>query len=169
VTWLLKLYPPRWRQRYGGELTEWVAAQPFSIGAAVDLIAGAIDAWLHPQLAGPATPDTRGDVSMIARMMQLKCAGYGPDVTASDKRKSAAVIIGGALGLTPLWLWAQWRQDNVYVLALAPMAYFLPYLVSLHYTSLKGRSARAQTILIGGLGVALAAFLVGVAWISMKI
>jgi hypothetical protein len=106
---------------------------------------------------------------MIARMMELQCAGYGPHVTASDTRRSAAVIIGGALGLTPLWLWAQWRQENVYVLALAPMAYLFPYLVSLHYTSLKGRSARTQIVLIGGLGVALAAFFVVVGWISTKI
>ena len=55
------------------------------------------------------------------------------------------------------------------MLALAPMAYLLPYLLSLHYTSLKGRSARAQAILIGGLGVALAAFFMGVGWISTKI
>jgi hypothetical protein len=169
VTWLLKLYPPRWRQRYGGELAELVATRPFSIGAAVDLIAGAIDAWLYPQLADPEPSKARGEIPMIARMMPLKCAGGGPDATVSDKRKSAAVMIGGALGLTPLWLWAQWRQDNVYVLALAPMAYFLPYLVSLRYTSLKGRSSRAQTILIGGLGVALAAFFVLVGWIGTKI
>jgi hypothetical protein len=169
VTWLLKLYPPRWRRRYGAELTELVVAQPFSIGAAVDLMAGAIDAWLHPQLAGPKAPHSRGDVPMIARMMQLKCAGYGPDVTASDKRKSTVVILGGTLALTPLWLWAQWRQENAYVLALAPMAYLLPYLFSLHYTSLKGRSTRAQAILIGGLGVALAAFFVVVGWISTQV
>jgi hypothetical protein len=169
VRWLLKLYPPRWRRRYEGELTELIAAHPFSLGAALDLLAGAIDAWLHPQLATAETPDSKGDVPMIARMMQLKCAGYGPDVTASDKRKSVAVILAGTLALTPLWLWAQWRQENVYALALAPMAYLFPYLLSLHYTSLKGRSARAQAIFIGGLGVALAAFFAAVGWISTKI
>lgn len=106
---------------------------------------------------------------MIARMMQLKCVGYGPGITASDRRRSAVALIGGALLLTPLWLWAQWRQDNVYVLALAPMAYLFPYLLSLRYTSLKGRSARAQTIVIGGLGAALAAFFVLIGWIGAKI
>ena len=38
MTWLLKLYPPRWRRRYGAELTEMIAAQPFSIGAAIPLV-----------------------------------------------------------------------------------------------------------------------------------
>jgi hypothetical protein len=169
VTWLLKLYPPRWRRRYGAELSELIAAQPFSIGAAADLIAGAIDAWLHPQLAASPSSDAKGDLSMIAKMMQLKCAGYGPDITASDKRKGALTVLGGALVLTTLWLWAQWRQENPYVLALAPMAYFFPLLLSLRYSALKGRSARAQTIFIGGVGVALTVFFVLVAWIGTKI
>jgi hypothetical protein len=170
VTWLLKLYPPRWRRRYGGELTELVAAQPFSIGAAFDLMAGAIDAWFHPQLAASATPDVKGDAQMIARMMQLKCAGYGPDVTASDKVKGAAVMIGGALVLALLWIWAQWQfGDNVYVMALSPMTFFLPLLLSLRYTSLKGRSARAQTTLIAGFSATLAAFFLLVGWIGTKI
>ena len=170
MTWLLKLYPPRWRRRYGGELTELIAAQPFSIGAAVDLIAGAIDAWFHPQLVVPAVPDVKGDASMIARIMQLKCAGYGPDVTASDKFKSGAVNIGGTLLLAILWLWAQRRfGGNDYVTALSPMAYLLPYLVSLHYTSLKGRSGRAQMTLIVGFGAALTTFLLLVGWIGTRI
>jgi hypothetical protein len=139
------------------------------MGAALDLMAGAIDAWFHPQLATAETADSKGDVPMIGRMLGFKCAGYGPDVTARDKRKSAAVVIAGTLALTSLWLWALWRQENEYVLALAPMAFLFPTLVSLHYTSLKGRSARAQAILIGGLGVALAAFFVVVGWISTKI
>jgi hypothetical protein len=170
VTWLLKLYPPRWRRRYGEELTELVAAQPFSIGAAVDLMAGAVDAWFHPRLAVPATPDAKGDAQMIARMMQLKCAGYGPGVTTGDAVKSATVMIGGTLALTLLWLWAQ-RQfgGNVYITALSPMAFFLPYFLGLPYTSLKGRSARAQTTLIVGFSTTLAAFFLLVGWIGTKI
>jgi hypothetical protein len=170
VTWLLKLYPPRWRRRYGAELAEIVAAQPFSIGAAIDLIAGAIDAWLHPELIAPATPDSKGDTTMIARMLQLKCAGYGPEITMTDKVKSATLIIGGTLLLALVWLWAvsQFRRSG-YVMALGPMTYFVPQLVGLRYTSLKGRSTRAQTIFIATLGGTLAAFFLLVEWIGTKI
>jgi hypothetical protein len=169
VIWLLKLYPPRWRRRYGAELAELVAGQRFAIGTALDLLAGAIDAWVHPQLAAMAASNSKGDPSMIARVLQLECAGYGPDVTALDRRRSAVVNIGGTLALTALWFWAQRHQHNDYLLALSPMAYLLPYLLSLHYTSLKGRSARTQTIVIAGLGTALAAFLMLVGWICTKI
>jgi hypothetical protein len=163
------LYPPRWRRRYGEELTDLLATQPFSIGGAIDLIAGAVDAWFHPELAAPATPDVKGEAPMIARMMQLKCAGYGPDVTSSDKVKNAAVTIGGSLGLALLWLWSTWHfGKNAYVMALSPMAYFFPYLLGLHYTSLKGRSARTQAILIIGFTAALAAFFVLIGWSSRQ-
>jgi len=36
MTWLLKLYPPRWGRRYSPELADLIAAQPVSIGDAVD-------------------------------------------------------------------------------------------------------------------------------------
>ena len=81
MIWLLKLYPPRWRRRYGQELTELMAAQSFSVGTAIDLIAGAIDAWVYPQSSTAArNPARRGEAAMVAKVMQLKCAGYGPKV-----------------------------------------------------------------------------------------
>jgi hypothetical protein len=170
MTWLLYLYPPRWRRRYGAELGDLIAARPFSIGGALDLLAGAIDAWIHPELVAPATSESKGEVVMIARALHLKCAGYGPDITSSDKRKSAAVVVGGALVLTLLWLWAQWQLPrSPYVDAVAPMAFLAPFLLSLRYTSLKGRSARAQTVLIVGLGAALAAFFLLVGWVGANV
>jgi hypothetical protein len=177
VTWLLKgllkLYPPRWRRRYGAEIAELVAARPFSIGAAADLIAGAIDAWFNPQLAAAGTTKSeglKGDVSMIARTMQLKCAGYGPQIGAIDKTKSTAVVLGGTLLLATLYLWSVWQfGKNSYLTALSPMAWFLPMLISMRWTALKGRSARTQAIFIGGFSAGLTAFFLLVEWISRQI
>jgi hypothetical protein len=170
MTWLLRLYPAGWRRRYGAELSELIAAQSFSIGSAIDLLAGAVDAWLHPELIRPIDPDSKGEAMMVARMMQPKCAGCGPDISASDKRKSAAVNIGGTLVLILPWLWAV-RQfhGNGYVMALAPMTYILPNLLGQRYTSLNGRSGRVQAVLITGLGASLFAFLLVVGWICAKI
>jgi len=47
---LIDLYPRRWRERYGGELAEFVAHHRPSVPAALDVIRGAIDAHLHPEL-----------------------------------------------------------------------------------------------------------------------
>ena len=54
MTWLLKLYPPGWRRRYGDEFTQLIAAQSFSLATTIDVLAGAIDAWINPQMAASA-------------------------------------------------------------------------------------------------------------------
>lgn len=167
MTWLLRLYPPRWRRRYGAELAELIAAQPFSFGAAADLVAGAVDAWLHPELASAAMPDSKGDITMIARLMHLKCAGHGIDVSARDKTTSLVVMLGGTVLLTTMWFLATWQfGKNRWVMAILPMTYFLPYLVGLRYTSLKGRSASAQATFIVAFGSVVATILLLIEWVA---
>ena len=169
MKWLLKLYPPRWRRRYGAELSELIGAQPFTFAGVTDLLAGAVDAWTHPQLAVPSTSDPKGDVRMIAKILQFECAGYGPHVTASDKRKSAVVMIGGTLLLTLLWLAVLMQfKRNPYVMAIQPMTYLLPYVGGLHYTSLKARSGRTQAIFIAGLSMAVTSILLLAGWIASR-
>jgi len=174
MIWLLKLYPPRWRRRYGAELADVVAAQPFSISVAVDLMAGAIDAWLNPQLVA-AAPDVKGDVPMVARILQLKCAGFGPDVTPADRVKNVTINIGGTLVLALAWLALVWVSKrgqfsgHVYLMSLSPMAYLFPYLLGLRYTSLKGRSAPAQTLFILGISVVIVTLLLFAGWISTRL
>ena len=100
VTWLIRLYPPAWRRRYGRELAELLAAQPMSFRTAVDLVAGAVDAWLNPQSStAVTTTDAKGAGAMLPKMLQLRSGGYGPDVTVADSLKAAAVTIGGTLAL----------------------------------------------------------------------
>jgi hypothetical protein len=168
VTWLLKLYPPRWRRRYGAEFIELMKAQPFSAGTVLDVMAGAVDAWLNPQGSTVRhSPDAKGESTMVARMMRLKCAGYGPTVTNSDVRKGVAVTLGGTLLLTLVWVWSVREfERNTYVMAMSPLAYLIPQVLGLRYTSWKGRSVRAQLILMGGLLGAVTAILLGTAWIS---
>ena len=100
MTWLIRLYPPAWRRRYGRELAELLAAQPTSFRTAVDLVAGAVDAWLNPQSStAVTTADAKGAGAMLPKMLQLRCGGYGPDVTTADNLKAAAMTIGGTLAL----------------------------------------------------------------------
>ena len=49
-TWLLRLYPASWRSRYGEEFTELLLARPPSPRDRFDIVRGAIDARLNPQL-----------------------------------------------------------------------------------------------------------------------
>ena len=152
MTWLVKLYPPAWRRRYGRELEELISTQPASFGTAMDLIAAAADAWLNPQssTAVPAA-DGKGGQAMIGKMLQLRCAGYGPNVTAADARKAAAIIIGGSLAVVLVLTAATARYGkNPYLESLMMVGWLVPFLVSQHYTTYKGRPARVQAMLIGG-------------------
>ena len=147
------LYGARWRRRYGDERRSLVTAQRFSIGNTIDLIAGAIDAWIHPQMIAAARPEPapEGEQTMLARMMKLRCAGYGPNITRADQWKSAAVMIGTTLVLTLGWMWLRvWTDDNPYVDAFSAMPFFAGLMLSMRYTYLKTRSGAAQAIFIGG-------------------
>jgi hypothetical protein len=67
VKWLVWLYPPPWRRRYGDEFLALVEARGLSFGTALDLLGGAFDAWLHPDLGavpaavGASSPRNRSD------------------------------------------------------------------------------------------------------------
>jgi hypothetical protein len=170
MTWLLALYPPRWRRRYGDELRTLLGSQRFSLHAVIDLIAGAIDAWLEPQNISIQPDAQQGEVTMIGTMMKLGCTGSRDRVTRQDAWKSLAVNLGGTLLLTALWVTMHIRLgDRTYVDAFSAMAFLVPYLFSLRYTSLKGRSRRTQSIFIGGMILTLTLILGTAGWIASKI
>ena len=171
MTWLLKLYPRRWRQRYGREVADLMAAQPISIATVVDVIAGAIDAWIYPQSSTvPTAADSKGERTMVLTGLKLRCAGAGSPVTPGDARKAAAVTLGGTLLLTLLWLWGQqWYPDNAYLDAMVLMAFMPPYLISLRFTSLKGRPGSVQAVFIVGQLLSVTAIMLGAAWLGTRI
>jgi len=169
VTWLIRLYPPAWRRRYGRELAELIATQPASFGTAIDLVAAAVDAWLNPQ-SSTAAADAKGPGAMIPKMLQLRCAGHGPNVTMADGRKAAAVTIGGTLALVLALMWAMARYgSNPYLESLLAVSWLVPMLFGQHYTSMKGRSGRVQAVLIGGPAAIVIAIALAAAWINNSI
>jgi len=56
---LIGLYPGPWRARYEAELRDLLAARPPGLAERLDLVAGALDAWLHPELVAPVVADRR--------------------------------------------------------------------------------------------------------------
>jgi hypothetical protein len=57
---LLRLYPSRWRQRYEEEVGALVNDDPLSLGAILDLLRGAFDAHIHPELGAPSLVGSTG-------------------------------------------------------------------------------------------------------------
>jgi hypothetical protein len=165
---LIKLYPPAWRRRYGRELAELISAQPASFGTAIDLIAGAVDAWLNPQSSTASTAaDPKGAQPVVSRMVQLRCAGDGPNVTAADHLRAAAVTIGGTLALVLPLSWAIVRfGKNPYLVSFITVSWLVPSLFSQRYTTWKGRSGRVQAVLIGGPAAFVIAVVLAAVWLS---
>jgi hypothetical protein len=73
---LLRLYPRAWRERYGDELIALLEARPPSFGDRLDVIRGALDARLHPQVPGvDAGPEK--EIPVLQRRLGLAAAGGG--------------------------------------------------------------------------------------------
>ena len=99
MTWLIRLYPPAWRRRYGRELAELLAAQPASFRTAVDLVAGAVDAWLNPQLSTAVTAaSAKGAGAMVPKMLKLRSAGYGANVATGCLEQHPVYCFSDSIG-----------------------------------------------------------------------
>jgi hypothetical protein len=167
MTWLLKLYPPRWRRRYGKEFLALIAPQRFSFVTVFDIIAGAIDAWTQPQSHLAAQPE--GDTIMVAKVMRLRCAGYGEKATLVDGVKGAGMVLGGTVLSVLVATWMR-RQSvgPVYAQALMANGWLISFVVSMRYTTLKGWPGRTQAIFISVLLMLIALLTLGAALFNTR-
>lgn len=67
---LLRLYPTAWRARYGAEFAELLTARPPTLRDTLDIVLGAVDARVHPQVgktpaADAAMPRDRSVAGLI--------------------------------------------------------------------------------------------------------
>jgi hypothetical protein len=171
VTWLLMLYPPRWRRRYGEEFHALIAPQRFSFVTVLDIIGGAIDAWTQPQshLAARAAAQPEGDTIMLAKLMRLRCAGYGAKTTTVDGLKGAGIILGGTLLSVVVATWMHRRSfDRVYTDALMTNGWLFSFIVSMPYTTLKGWPRRTQAVFICVLLMVVGSLTLGGTWINSR-
>jgi hypothetical protein len=170
--WLLNLYPRAWRRRYGDEVAEMLAGRAFSLRTSVDLVAGAIDVWLHPSetlAAARMGQSKEEEKNMVNRIARLAC-DLPDDVSNVDQWKSAGVMIGGTIVLTLAWMALRRRIGNpLYMDALGVLPFLIPFLFSLRYTYLKGRPASVQAVFIVGFSLLLTAFMLAAGWVAGKL
>jgi len=139
-----------------------VGSQPVSLRALVDLVAGAVDARLNPQLACAATGVGAEGLETMSRSL---CAIEG--VTVRDQWRSAGWMVGGSLVLILVALGLKLRiGSNPISEAFVNAAFPASLVLSMECTYLKRYSSVARaTISIGGAAlivlIMLAASLVG--------
>lgn len=101
MTWLLQLYPARWRERYGEEFRAVLADRRPSLGLFFDVLGGAVDAHLHPQILHSHAKRSKGDDTMTSAMLQ-RCAAGDAKLSPEDRRMASRVTIFSALAIAVL-------------------------------------------------------------------
>lgn len=170
MTWLLALYPSRWRKRYGAEFQALIAPQPFSFGTAVDIIGGAIDAWTQPQAHLLRTAaHSEGDATMLAKAMRLRCAGYGAKTGIADGMKGATMILVATALSVLVGKWMR-RQpiDPAWARTVISGGWLIGFILSQPYTTTKGWPARRQAISIGVQLIVVTLLMFSAAWLRTR-
>ena len=164
MSWLLKLYPRAWRRRYGAEVEEIVASQPRSFQLVMDLLAGAIDARWTPQVLSQRVERAASVAAEGPHMIQqLMSCRVTARMSGRDRWLSGALTIGGSLVVAAI-LMAGGDDPVVETFALV----MLPgvWHVSTQPFYLRGHSARAKLVLIGGPLVVLTAIAVATIYLN---
>jgi hypothetical protein len=103
---LVRLYPRAWRERYEDEFLRLIEDRPPSRLERFDIVRGAIDAWLHPQVrSAPAARENSdrtgvvvaavlGGLAFAAGGVSIATARIGPD-GYKDHDLGFVILIGG--------------------------------------------------------------------------
>jgi hypothetical protein len=169
MNWLLRLYPVPWRERYGEEFAAVLATQRPSVGLVLDVLAGAVDAHLHPQIQRSHSKQIKGDDTMTLEMLQ-RCAAGGPKLSPSERRiafrlsiSSALVIVALYIGLTKIY-----REAPV-VQAVYWTSIFFPNFIYQQTAYLKKRFWLTQAFVLGAGLSAMYLFMLAVCLIGSKL
>ena len=84
LSWLLALYPAAWKRRYRRELEAHLRSEPARLRTAVDLVAGAIDAWRNPQDIPSPTKTVETDMITASRCSSADISMAAPGSTRSS-------------------------------------------------------------------------------------
>lgn len=147
---LLRLYPAAWRRRYGAEFLEMVGEAPLDPLQAIDIIRGALDAWLSADIrrglaARAAAPATGGS---NVRSSVDECAGRG-HYRPLDAFLGAALIVGGSAFFSLAGLMAHRAGHDGLRQFLGSLAFPASLMLSLPFWLMKGVPARVQALVIG--------------------
>jgi hypothetical protein len=144
---LLRLFPRAWRDRYGDEFVDVVGQRPLSVQQAVDILMGAIDAWLSRSVragvrASAATVTSGGGVKMI-QQLKMRCAGAQPRYTTRDGLISAGVLLLGSVLLSGAGILFSRQDYPVMGDVLKSLAFPVAMTISMPFAILKGQPKKA--------------------------
>ena len=148
---LLRLYPRAWRERYGEEFLETAGDTPLRLQMLIDIVSGAIDAWLSADvrrstLASSAT--TTGGGPMFLKSL-LACERYQSRYTKRDSLVGAGVMLAATLLFSVLGLAVKRSGAELTGAILLNIAAPGALTLSMPFWLMKGQSLKAQLVIIG--------------------
>ena len=175
---LMRLYPAAWRERYENEFLGLLHERPVGPRGAIDVVVGAIDARLHPELIGaerqPLTHRIPGLLALAAGVIWvawfLNAWSVGPDGEWGDGIGFAIVLM--LVSIPGDYLAGFGRRIAIGIgatIGLAVLSWVLPWSVG---DGLLNLAAGAAGYIVAGAGlVSLAAIRAGIApgvrWLAL--
>ncbi len=116
ATWLVALYPARWRERYGDEFEALLEDQPATPSLLFDVVRGALDAHASPQPAGAIPVRTRTPAlvsAVVAVLLVVPAVTFLTSAMVRGMQPSryqpahvAQAVFDAFASLGPGWFWA---------------------------------------------------------------
>ena len=148
---LVRVYPRRWRERYEHEFVDVVGEKNLSAQQTIDILAGAVDAWISPSVRASVRSSAAGNASGGAAMIQqlkMKCATSTPRYTTKDSLISAGVLMATTVVLLALGSAANRQGYSTLGEVLKGVAFPASMMVSMPFAVLKGQPSRVQMFLV---------------------
>lgn len=128
MKWLIRLYPAAWRQRYGEEFALALGEHRASPGMIIDVVGGAVDAWLHPEFRKQdlSTQKTLQGEDTMTNAMIKRCAVGGPKLSQREQLTAGIWTAAGMLTLSAIYV------------VLRKLYHGIPAVEALGYTAMPG-------------------------------
>jgi hypothetical protein len=145
---LIRLYPPSWRRRYGEEFLATVGNGALQVQQVIDIVAGAIDAWLSSDVRRTSRHSQEGR-PVMSDTLRAACAGTKLRFTTRDSFIGAGVMIGCTILFLVIGIVARRNGWPISGEILKSLAFPGSLMLSMPFTFLKGQPWRAQAVIIG--------------------
>jgi hypothetical protein len=142
---LLGLYPHAWRDRYGDEFLELAGDRPLTLQQVIDIIFGAIDAWLSADVRRAAT--SGGTMTTKATWL---CQGTTTRYTRRDGLIGAAVMIASSLVIVLIGTLLKQAGFDKLAETLFSLGFLVSFTASMPFWLTKGQPWKAQAVITGG-------------------
>jgi hypothetical protein len=159
---LLRLYPRGWRDRYGDDFLETVGAEPLQLQQMIDIVSGAIDAWLSADVRGVtrAAAHNTGGGTMVKSVSV--CEKNQSRYTKRDGLIGAAAMLAGTVLFVVLATLLKRNGFSAAGEAVMLNGYLVAMMLSMPLWLTKGQPVKAQLAIIGVPTLLLAI----IAWIN---